>query len=157
MSPEATERSFDELAVGLSSGKLSRGKAIKLMGASLVGGVLASIPGIAEAAPKPFTKPPGRKCSSNEQCETGRCLSSGVCSGIPRSSKASRSCPAGCEPVILEDGSIGCFSCPSGSCGIQTSTSCADCAALGSNLQCVPYGSPGSILAYACLPPCTAG
>ena len=29
MSPEARERSFDELAIGLSSGSLSRGKALK--------------------------------------------------------------------------------------------------------------------------------
>ena len=52
MSPEARERSFDELAVGLSSGKLSRGKALKLMGAALVGGTLASL-GIREAAGAP--------------------------------------------------------------------------------------------------------
>jgi hypothetical protein len=43
--------SFDEIAVGLSSGTLSRGKALRLMGAALVGGLLASLPGIAQAAP----------------------------------------------------------------------------------------------------------
>src|SRR5919107_5505571 len=51
MSPEARERSFDEIAVGLSSGTLSRSKALKLVGAALVGGLLASLPGIAQAAP----------------------------------------------------------------------------------------------------------
>jgi len=56
--------SFDELAVGLSSGKLSRGKALRLMGAALVGGALASIPGIAEAAPKPKCPDcPAEQCS----------------------------------------------------------------------------------------------
>ena len=70
-SPEARERSFDELAIGLSSGSLSRGKALRLMGAALIGGTLASIPGVVEAAP--LTCPPGRpvKCRhafNGEQC-----------------------------------------------------------------------------------------
>jgi hypothetical protein len=52
MTKEAGERSFDELASGLASGTLSRGKALRLMGAALVGGVLASIPGMAGAKPK---------------------------------------------------------------------------------------------------------
>src|SRR5215203_2258070 len=60
MSPEARDRSFDELTRGLASGTLSRGKALRLMGAALVGGALASIPGIAWAKPKPAdaTQPP---------------------------------------------------------------------------------------------------
>ncbi len=39
------EGSFDELAKGLAAGTVSRGKALRLMGAALVGGVLASLPG----------------------------------------------------------------------------------------------------------------
>ena len=42
-------RSFDELAKGLASGEVSRGKALRLMGAALVGGALASIPRAAVA------------------------------------------------------------------------------------------------------------
>jgi hypothetical protein len=38
MSPEARERSFDALATGLASGSISRGRALRLMGAALVGG-----------------------------------------------------------------------------------------------------------------------
>ena len=45
------EGSFDDLAKGLSSGTVSRGKALRLMGAALVGGALASTPGIASANP----------------------------------------------------------------------------------------------------------
>jgi hypothetical protein len=52
MSPEARERSFDELARGLASGSISRRKALRLMGAALVGGTLASLPGVAWAAPE---------------------------------------------------------------------------------------------------------
>src|SRR3712207_305689 len=51
MTKEAAERSFDELASGLASGTLSRGRALKLMGAALVGGALAAIPGVVRAAP----------------------------------------------------------------------------------------------------------
>src|SRR5215211_4604175 len=64
MTKEAGERSFDELASGLASGNISRGKALRLMGAALVGGVLASIPGMAGAAPKP--KCPA--CAGSERC-----------------------------------------------------------------------------------------
>jgi hypothetical protein len=75
MARETRERSFDELARGLASGNLSRGKALRLMGAALVGGVLASIPGIAMAKPKPA----GEKCNHNHQCQSGQCVE-GVCS-----------------------------------------------------------------------------
>jgi hypothetical protein len=50
MARGTTERSFDELASGLARGTLSRGKAIRLMGAALLGGTLASFPGAAWAA-----------------------------------------------------------------------------------------------------------
>ncbi len=41
------EGSFYELAKGLPSGNFSRGKALKIMGAALVGGALAAFPGAA--------------------------------------------------------------------------------------------------------------
>src|SRR4028118_2141565 len=41
------EGSFAELAKGLASGNFSRGKALKIMGAALVGGALAAFPGAA--------------------------------------------------------------------------------------------------------------
>jgi hypothetical protein len=140
--------SFDELAVALSSGTLSRGKALRLMGAALVGGVLASIPGMAEAA---ALKAGGRKCRRDSQCETRLCLPSGVCSGFPSGRKALRICPEGCLPIVLPDGNIGCYTCPSGSCGLPTRPSCADCAAIG--LACTTYQRG----LFACYPPCTAG
>jgi len=52
MTKEPRERSFDELAIGMASGTLSRRKALRLMGAALVGGVLASLPGAARAVPE---------------------------------------------------------------------------------------------------------
>jgi hypothetical protein len=64
--------SFDELAVGLSSGTLSRGKALKLMGAALVGGALGSL-GIREASAD-LCKPEGKACKKNSQCCSGFCF-----------------------------------------------------------------------------------
>jgi hypothetical protein len=74
------ESSFDELAKGLASGEVSRGQAIRLMGAALVGGTLASVPGIAWATPRP--KPNGRRCKTNSQCQSGNC-NDRVCVGCP--------------------------------------------------------------------------
>ena len=83
MSPEVRDHSFDDLARGLASGTLSRGKALRLMGAALVGGALASVPGIASAKPH---KPEGAKCKHNFQCESRqcvdrRCLGGSTCDG----------------------------------------------------------------------------
>jgi hypothetical protein len=73
------QRSLDELAKGLASGTISRRKALRLMGVALVGGALASIPGIAWAAEggnstcAKFCRenfPPGR--------ERGECISAGA-------------------------------------------------------------------------------
>lgn len=50
------ESFFDDLARGPASGSISRGKALKLMGAALVGGTLASV-GIREAAADNLCKP----------------------------------------------------------------------------------------------------
>ena len=48
----AEEHSFDQLARGLASGSVSRKQALKLVGGALLGGVLASIPGVAWATHK---------------------------------------------------------------------------------------------------------
>ena len=47
------KHSFDELAKELATGDVSRRKALKLFGAALVGGALASLPGTAWAANPP--------------------------------------------------------------------------------------------------------
>ena len=46
MSQQTTNRYFDELA----SGSISRGRALRLMGAAFLGGTLASFPGVGWAA-----------------------------------------------------------------------------------------------------------
>jgi hypothetical protein len=76
MSPEAREHSFDELTRGLASGSISRGRALRLMGAALVGGALGSLGGVAAADEecKPLTK----KCTKNAQCCSGNCSKIGT-------------------------------------------------------------------------------
>jgi hypothetical protein len=55
----AAEHSFDELAKGLANRNLSRHDALKWVGAAFVGGLLASVPGVAWAK-KPGHVPPGQ-------------------------------------------------------------------------------------------------
>jgi hypothetical protein len=76
VSQQTTNRYFDELASGLASGSISRGKALRLMGAALVGGMLASL-GIGEASAD-LCKPNGKACKKNSQCCSGNCAN-GTC------------------------------------------------------------------------------
>src|SRR5919107_1109369 len=57
----------DELTRGLASGTLSRGKALRLMGAALVGGTLASLPGVAWAR-----RPAGNSAWTSSATQTSR-------------------------------------------------------------------------------------
>ena len=84
MSPEARERSFDELARGLANGSISRRKALRLMGAALVGGTLGSLGfgRIAAAAP-PGCRHDGKQCKRDKQCCSGNCSTHGRCVGAP--------------------------------------------------------------------------
>ena len=80
MSPEARERSFDELARGLASGSISRRRALRLMGGVLVGGTLASLGFGGVAGADEECKPTGRKCRKNQQCCSNNCSKSGTSS-----------------------------------------------------------------------------
>ena len=73
MSPEARERSFDDLARELASGSISRRRALRLMGAALVGGTLGSL-GIGEAGAAPRCKREGKRCKNGTQCCSGNCV-----------------------------------------------------------------------------------
>src|SRR5215217_6560436 len=70
----ARESFFDELARGLADGTLTRGKALRLMGAALLGGTLASLGMGGEAAgDPPECKRNGKHCTSNNQCCSQNC------------------------------------------------------------------------------------
>jgi hypothetical protein len=66
---------FDDLARGLADGSLTRGKALRLMGAALVGGALGSLGIGAEAsADPPGCKREGKRCRKNSSCCSGQCV-----------------------------------------------------------------------------------
>jgi hypothetical protein len=83
------EHSFDELAKGLASGIVSRRQALKLVGGALLGGLLVSIPGVAQAHHKPgHGTPPGQGGTPPGQggtppgqvaCPPGLTLCAGLC------------------------------------------------------------------------------
>ena len=113
MASQTTESSFDELASGLASGTLSRGKALKLMGAALLGGTLASL-GIGEAGADPLgCKRNGKNCKRNTQCCSGNCVD-GVCGSCPMGTTLCGTvcCPGDltgeCTCATLVDGSQAC-------------------------------------------------
>jgi hypothetical protein len=128
MSPEPRDHSFDELTRGLASGTLSRGKALRLMGAALVGGALASIPSIAWAKPKPA----GAKCNHNHQCESGNCSSSGTC--------AAAACGSVGEACLVDD------DCCSGECVVDR---------FGGGLVCAAPPPPPPICTPSCPANCS--
>jgi hypothetical protein len=73
MNQQDRASSLDELAKGLASGRVSRSKALRLLGGALFGGVLASIPGLASAKPKPSKCNKDKHCPSGQSCVNGQC------------------------------------------------------------------------------------
>jgi Stigma-specific protein, Stig1 len=74
VSLQTTNQSFDELAKGLATGTLSRGKALRWMGGALLGAALASVPGVAWAND---CRRLGRGCRRDSQCCSGNCIRRG--------------------------------------------------------------------------------
>ena len=113
---------FDDLARGLADGSITRGKALRLMGAALVGGALGSV-GIGEAsADPPGCKRNGKHCTRNEQCCSGYC-SGGSCQAqttttTTTTSTTSTSTTPGCMPLGGTCGSNG--ECCTGRCASDT-------------------------------------
>jgi hypothetical protein len=118
------ESSFDELAKELASGSISRGKVLRLMGAALVGGTLASL-GIGEAAADTLCKPEGKKCRKDKQCCSGDCDdSSGKCAAAAcvanggTCTGATQCCSGNCSNG---------FCCASGHVGLSNGTCAKPC------------------------------
>jgi hypothetical protein len=108
MTGEPREHSFDELTRGMASGSISRGRALRLMGAALLGSTLGSLGIVDEAsADPPGCKRNGKNCTRNDQCCSGNCAG-GTCSACPAGrvelsngtcaliSAVPCNCPAGC-------------------------------------------------------------
>jgi hypothetical protein len=151
MSPEARERSFDELASGLASGTLSRRRALRLMGAALVGGTLASL-GIGEAAADDLCKPPGKKCRKNAQCCSGKCEDH-KCAAACTSNGGSCTADSACCSGICDSGT--CATCRSNGGSCTSSSQC--CGGNCSNGTCSAC-PPGTVELSngTCARPCTS-
>ncbi len=134
MARETRERSFDELARGLAEGSVTRGKALRLMGAALVGGTLASL-GIGEAAAAPpGCKRNGKNCTRNNQCCSGNC-SNGTCACKTYSSdctKNSECCSGYCNQFGICDQNVVECACEDGFMyrSLCTMAACGDTTAL---------------------------
>ena len=161
MSPEARESSFDELTRGLASGSISRGKALRLMGAAVVGGALASL-GIGEAAADPpGCKRNGKKCKNGNQCcslncSGGTCAAACVSNGGSCSTGGTPCCSGNCKGGTCVESCI-----PPNAirCDPNNPTAACSCTSQGSG--CVPevdsgetYCRSGAITQTPCATSC---
>lgn len=154
MARQTTESSFDELTRGLASGSVTRGKALRLMGAALVGGTLTSfgIGGVAAADEE--CKPAAKKCRKNHQCCSGTC-EGGKCAACQSGqvlcggSCVSNSCT---PPQTFDTSSCTCCTSNGGTC--STSGDC--CSGNCSEGFCCESGRVG-LSNGTCAKPCTLG
>jgi hypothetical protein len=140
---------FDDLARGLADGSLTRGKALKLMGAAVVGGTLGSlgIGGVAVADEE--CKPTGKKCRKNAQCCSGIC-SGGTCQAQTTTTTTSTSTTSTSTSTTSTSTTPMCI--PTAS-----STTCtADNQCCSGNCCGTSTGSPGRCYQHASTP-CTTG
>jgi hypothetical protein len=147
VSQQTTNRSFDELARALASGSITRRKALRLMGAALVGGALGSLGGVAAA--DDLCKPTGKKCRKDAQCCSGNCVSSGTSRhGTCASCTPGTPCgPAGGR----------CFANASGSgatCVCTEATCAASCGICSDSEVCVLAAGACGLTPLACVTPC---
>ena len=133
MSQQTSNHSFDELTRGLASGSISRGRALRLMGAALVGGTLGSL-GIGEAAADRMgCKRNGKNCTRGTQCCSGNC-EGGKCAACPSgytqltNGTCAKPCTSNADCTGCPEGSRVCIgSVPSGAgfCTNLTATACS--------------------------------
>jgi hypothetical protein len=120
---------FDDLARGLADGSLTRGKALRLMGAALVGGTLGSL-GIDGEASADQCKRTGKVCKKDKQCCSGACVG-GTCAACASGqvlcggSCVSNSCLAN-SGQVFNTTTCQC-ECPSGTLTLSNGTCVTSC------------------------------
>ena len=170
---------FDDLARGLADGSLTRGKALRLMGAAVVGGTLGSL-GIGEAsADPPGCKRNGKPCTRGTQCCSGNC-SGGTCqaqtttttttSTTTPTTSTSTSTTSTSTSTTSTSTTPGCFQdattctndtqCCSGICDSTETGLCRTCRGIGAvcsvNDQCCGGGCESGTCCASYLARCTA-
>jgi hypothetical protein len=105
---EEGEHTLDNLSRMLADESVSRARALRLLGAALVGGLLAYIPGGAKAAPVDCTIDP----SFPQQCGRQCCTAVQVCCGIGGNAYCCPSdatcCQKGQDRICCPPGTICC-------------------------------------------------
>jgi hypothetical protein len=115
---------FDDLARGLADGTLTRGKALRLMGAALVGGSLASL-GIREAAAdRPGCKRIGKNCTRDPQCCGSLVCVSGTCQA--QTTTTSTSSTTSTTTSTTSTSTTTCSGLPNGATCTTSSECCSD-------------------------------
>ena len=92
--PTRADHSLDSLARGLATGTVSRRKALRLLGGALLGGMMASVSGVAWAAP-----PEGR----GRPCPRGAIKCGDTCCTSPED----RCCRGVCTNVVFDRSNCG--------------------------------------------------
>jgi hypothetical protein len=158
---------FDSAARGLADGSVSRGKALRMLAASLFGGVLVAAPaGVALAAPRDNRKPGGTGCPKAGQIRDSRgdcvcqsqlitcgpstnqsCVDPNTCGGGQHVDEGTCKCECDNADEILCPGTKACVSnvCPTGavlntsgsSCSCQCSNPDKVIVGTGPNAACV--------------------
>jgi hypothetical protein len=131
----AKESSFDELAKGLASGTISRSRALQLMGTVVLGGVLASIPGVAWAQQRGRG---GGGGSAHGRCPQGTVNCRGKCVILAEDRNNCGGCGVVCPEGRLCVGGTCCLT--EQVCGSGTSASC--CAP---GQPCLPNSTTGEL------------
>ena len=140
------DSSFDELARGLASSSISRGRAIRLMGAALLGGTLASMPGPGVVLADDECKRDGKKCRKNKQCCSGNC-SGGTCAAacVPTGGTCAADTQC-CSGLLCDNGQ--CATCRSTGGSCTTNGEC--CSGNCSGGTCRPTGTGPNLVTCGC-------
>ena len=125
------ERSFDELTKGLAGAAVSRRGALRLLATTLLGGALASVPGVGRIAGESGEAQAAICASEGQSCTAQKCCRGFTCLTDQTSGTEKFCCPSTdvCGQVCCPSGGI-CSTLGSGSCPCPTSktrcTSIAD-------------------------------
>jgi hypothetical protein len=136
----AVDTSLDDVARGLANSTLSRGRALRLMGAVLLGSALASMPAIAWTKPKP-----AGTCKKDKQCPSPEDLCcDGVCTNVVFDRNNCGACGNVCKA------GEGC--CGQSCIPLNTQQNCGCCGCAGLNTeQCVDVDPNPDVQEYRCV------
>ena len=142
---------FDDLARGLADGSITRGRALRLMGAALVGGTLGSL-GIGEAAAdRPGCKRLGKNCTRTDQCCGSLVCVSGTCQTPPTTTTSTTSTSTSTTSTSTSTTSTTTTTCsglPNGATCTANDQCCSGTCSLGTNTCRPPGTGPNHLICH---------